>query len=247
MSLNDEQLDMLIRQRIRTELQQIPVPPVDEEWNKFRDFVIKENNRSRRIALKVVVASVALIVMISGSLTLFKPVQAYAFGESIMQIFNHWVGKTTKDKTETINNSSSPPLVQNLGSNIEKQLTLDEAQKIVSFQIAKPKYLPVGTTSPKIFLTNIGTDVYKMRMEYIFRGKTLIFTQQNTAGTVTQGRLYDTDDTIAKNILINGARSTFSTDKGGVNVLTWHLRGLLLQLTGELPKDEFLEIAKSIN
>ncbi|MFZ3372744.1 MAG: DUF4367 domain-containing protein [Desulfitobacteriaceae bacterium] len=34
--------------------------------------------------------------------------------------------------------------------------------------------------------------------------------------------------------------------KNGMNVLTWHQRGLLLQLTGQLLEVEFLKIAQSI-
>lgn len=246
MSLNDEQLDILIKERITKELQQIPIPSVDEEWLKFKSLVKNENKR-RSITPKFLVTAAATVLIIIGSLTLFRPVEANAFGERFMQIFNHLVGKTTKDKTETINNNASnPPLVQNLGTNIEKETTLDEAQKLVYFQIAKPEYLPLGTTSTKVLITNISTEVYKIRMEYNFQGKSIILTQQNTSGIVSQGSLYDTDDTVAKDISINGIPASLFTDKSGVKVLTWHLRGLLLQLTGVLPQDEFLKIAQAI-
>ncbi|KLU60890.1 hypothetical protein CEB3_c28630 [Peptococcaceae bacterium CEB3] len=249
MSLDDEQLESMIRQRLEKEMRQIQVPSVDQAWSKFKDFAVKQQNRRRRVAAKAAVASVMLIVALSTSLTLFRPVQAYAFGEGIMQILNHLVGATTKDKTETIGNgagNAGPPVVKNLGSDVERQVTLDEARKLVPFEIAEPAYLPVGMAPAKISLTNIGKGVYKLRMEYVFRGKTLIFSQQNTSAGVSQGLLYDTDDTKTENIRVNGTQASFSTDKSGVNVLTWHLRGLLLKMTGELPKDTFLAIAKSI-
>jgi len=36
MSINDKELDMYIKERITHELQQIPVPSVDEEWFSLR-------------------------------------------------------------------------------------------------------------------------------------------------------------------------------------------------------------------
>ncbi len=247
--MNDEQLDMHIKECITSELQQITVPSVDKEWNRFRNLVIKEKNNRRIRPGSLIVAAVIVLIMFS-SIALFSPVKANAFGERIIQIFNHLIGKTTQNKTVTINNDDSmskPPLVQNLESNIEKETSLQEAQKSVYFKIAEPKYLPSETETQKVLITNLSPKVYKITIEYISLGRMIILTQQNITGTVSQGNLYDTDDTISRDITINGAQATLLTKKDGMNVLIWHQRGLLLQLTGKLPVEEFLKIAQSIS
>lgn len=249
MSKEDEQLDILIKKRLTKELQQIPIPNVDDEWLKFKSSV-NIGNKRRSITPKFLVAAVATVLIITVSLSLLRPLQANAFGEHFIQIFNHLVGITTRNKTATINNnasSSNPPLAHSLGTDVEKETTLDEAQKIVYFKIAEPKYLPPGTTIQRITITNFSTDVNRITEDYIYQGQLIILTQQNTTGTLSQGSLYDTDDTVAKDITINGVSATLMTEKTGLNVLTWHQRGLLLQLTGQLPVEEFLKIAESIS
>lgn len=249
MRLSDEQLDMLIKERISSELQQIPVPSIDEEWLKFKSIVLNEK-KSRRIMPKSLVAAVAVFILIISTLTLFKPVQAYAFGERFLQMLSHIVGKTSQNKTETINNNSTgmkTPAVNNLGALVEQETTLEEAQKNIYFKIVEPKYLPPGTKSMKITISNLSSDVNRITMNYDFHGQLIIFTQQNTASTVSQGLLYDTDDTVNKDITINGTPATLLQQKNGINVLTWYQRGLLLKLTGQLSTEEFLKIAESIS
>lgn len=248
MSINDKELDMYIKERITHELQQIPVPSVDEEWLKFKSLVITEK-KSHSITPKLLVAAVAVIIIISGSLTLFRPVNANAFGERILQMLNHIVGKTTQNKTETISNNGSgtnTPMLKDLGNNVDKEISLEEAQKSVYFKIAEPKYLPPSITIKKVSIINLSTDINKITIEYILQGKLIILTQQNISGTLSQGLLYDTDDTVAKDVMINGAPATLMKVKNGMNVLTWYHRGLSLQLTGQLLEEEFLKIAQSI-
>lgn len=249
MRLSDEQLDMLIKERITEELQQIPVPSIDEEWLKFKSIVLNEK-KSRRIMPKSLVAAVAVFILIISSLTLFKPVQAYAFGERFLQMLSHVVGKTAQNKTQTINNNSTgtkTPAVNNFGALVEQEANLEEAQKNVYFKIAEPKYLPPRTKTMKITISNLSSDVNRITMNYDVQGQLLIFTQQNTVSTVSQGLLYDTDDTVNKDIAINGTPGTLLQQKNGINVLTWYQRGLLLKLTGQLSTEEFLKIAESIS
>ena len=247
MRLSDEQLDMLVKERIALELQQIPVPSIDEEWLKFKSIVLNEK-KSRRIMPKSLVAAVAVIILIISSLTLFKPVQTYAFGERFLQMLSHLVGMTTENKTETITNDSSgmkTPTVNNLGAIVDNETTLEEAQKAVYFKIAEPKYLPPGTKTEKVSVTNLGADVNRIAINYDVQGQLVIFAQQNTVSTVSQGLLYDTDDTVSKNIMINGTPATLLQQKNRINVLTWYQRGLMLELTSQLSTEEIVKIAES--
>lgn len=248
MSNDDEQLDILIKERITEELQQIPIPPIDEEWLRFKSHV---NNGSKRhsITSKFIVAAVAAIFIITGSMLIFRPIQANAFGEHFLQMLSYLVGKTTQNKTVTINNNSSGtqiPQVNDFGILVDKETTLEEAQKSVYFKIAEPKYLPLGTKTVKISITNLSTDVKRITITYDFQGQLIIFAQENTVSTVSKGLLYDTDDTLNKDITINGMPATILQERDGISLLTWYQRGLLLELTGKLSTKELLKIAESI-
>lgn len=250
MSPNNEEFDMHIKEHITMELHKIPVPSIDEEWDKFKELLARRKNKPWFRTSEFLIAAVAIILIITGSLTLIWPTQANAFGERILQIINHIVGKTTQNKTQTITNNSfgtNTPMVQNLGDHVDKEITLEEAQKSVSFKIAEPKYLPSGTTIKKVSITNLSSDMNRITIDYLFQDQLIIFTQQNTSKTVSQGLLYDTDDTVAKDIMINGSPATLMTEKNGMKVLSWHQSSLLLQLKGQLPEEEFLKIAYSIS
>lgn len=247
MKLSEEELDKLIKEQITLELQQIPAPSVDEEWLKFKHLISKEQ-KSRRNRNSL--AAAAVLVLLLGSLTLFKPDQAYTLGERFWQMLTHMVGETTQNKTETVNNDSSdtkPPEVNNLGALVEQETTLEEAQKKVNFLIVEPKYLPPDTKTEEITLTNLGADVNRISINYSLQGQLIIFTQQNMISSVSQGMLFDTDDSVSQTIRINGASATLLQEKNGMSVLSWYQRGLLLKLMGQLPMADLLKIAESVS
>ncbi|WP_206809769.1 DUF4367 domain-containing protein [Paradesulfitobacterium ferrireducens] len=249
MSLTDEELDRKIKETLTKELEEIPVPPFDEQWEKFKAYFELRQKKKRQLTRRLIAASVVAVVVMTSSLTIFKPVQAFAFGEKIVQIFSQIVGKTTKNVTLTISNDASnmkAPTVNNLGGTTEGETTLEEAQKAVNFKIAVPKYLPPGTTRQKIVLTKIGANITKVWMEYLSQGHLIIFTQQKVEGTVSQGYMYDTDDTVTKEIAINGHPATILISKNAITSLTWYDRGLLFELRGQLSEEECIKIAESI-
>ena len=248
MRLTDEELDQKLKEIITQELEQIPVPPVDEQWEKFKAYFELRQKKKRQFTHRLIAASVAAVVIITSSLTIFKPIQALAFGEKIVQIFSQMVGKTTKNVTLTIRNDASEmkaPTVNNLGGTLDGETTLEEAQKSVDFKIVEPKYLPSGTTRQKLVLSKLGVNITKIRMEYLSQGHLIIFTQQKVEGKVSQGYMYDTDDTVAKDLVINGNPATLLISKDTITLLTWYNRGLLFELRGQLSEEEFVRIAES--
>lgn len=248
MNFNDEKLERMIHQHINEELEQIPELMINEEWLKFKKTVETDHKNFNRIT-RALVAAAAIIVITVGSLALWNPGQANAVGERFTQMFNHIVGKTTKNKTETsgVNLSGAKmPSAQNIGDNVEKKTTLEEAQKTVYFKIAEPKNLP-GATINNMTISNLGADISKIRIEYLYNGQLLVLLQQNTSGTSSESLLYDTDDTVEIDVTINDSPAILLTSKNGVKRLTWQMRGLMLQLTGNLPQEEFLKIAQSIS
>ncbi len=111
------------------------------------------------------------------------------------------------------------PTVNNFGVLVDKETTLKEAQKTVYFKIAEPKYLPPGTKTVKNSITNLSADVNRITINYDVQGQLLILSQQNSVSTVSQGLLYDTDDTVNKDITINGTPATLLQEKNGMQMV----------------------------
>ncbi|WP_243454415.1 DUF4367 domain-containing protein [Desulfosporosinus fructosivorans] len=73
------------------------------------------------------------------------------------------------------------------------------------------------------------------------------FTQQNNASGTSRGTIYDTEDTVVKDLIVNGNPAMIFLHKNGLDTLTWKLRDLILEITGKLTEEEITKMANSIN
>ncbi|MGC7869995.1 DUF4367 domain-containing protein [Desulfosporosinus sp. SYSU MS00001] len=252
MALSEEELEQLIVSQLSKELtSDIDIPDIEEQWQNIKQKIVVDNKITHkgntRLTRKRVVFAAAAILLSIASLN-FLSYNANAFGNKIAEYYNHIVGKTTQDKTETFRqpNDPAPPKVQNLSANEEKEVTLEQAQSSVPFKLVIPNYLPEGTKTKRVLLTPLGSDVYQVSIEYNISNQLIIFSQQNSANGVSRGSLYDTDDTTVKNLTINGYPATLFMSKNSVNTIEWQDRGLILQIRGIITEENMTKIANSI-
>lgn len=250
MALSEKELERIIESHLTEELDaNIEVPDVNNQWQKIKDQILKDNQPIRKThsnLKRIIVAATVLIII--GSINFLYPNNANAVGGKIAKFFNYIVGKTTQNKTEIYKqpNDSGIPKVQNLGSNTEKEITLDQAQTTVPFKLVTPSYLPPGVKTRRIVLTSLGADVYQVSTEYNFNEQVIVFNQQNSANGTSRGSLYDTDDTVVRDLSVNGGPAIILMNKNGINTLNWQSRGLMLQIRGKVSEDEIIKIADSI-
>ncbi|WP_434511822.1 DUF4367 domain-containing protein [Desulfitobacterium sp. AusDCA] len=252
MALSEHELEELMIEATSKELKSIKVPNIDEQWTKFQKNLQLENNMTLKIVhhninyKKMTWAAVILIII--SSIVAFKPISTVAFGEQFIKLYNFIVGKTTKNQTESYQRtpSSDMPMVQDLGTNEEKELTFEEAKSTTPYKLAIPNYLPEGTKEQKVIATSIDSNIRKITIQYMIDGNMIEFEQSNTGRAASRGSLYDTDDTVLKELTINGATATLLTHKTGISTLNWEMRGLLLQLTGKISSEELVKMAESI-
>lgn len=251
MALSDEELDQLIHGHIKSELNEIKLPNIDEQWDKVRNVLLEESISkipSKKLFTLKRLTWVAALLIIAGAFSFIHPSNANAFGERIVEFFNYVVGKTTQNKTESYKQPGEPKLslVENMGGNIEKEINLEEAEKIVSNKLAQPKYLPSGAMLKRVVLMDLGPDIHRIIMEYDFNNTIIIFSQVNSGTGSSKGSMYDTDDTQAKDLSINGSPASLYISKNGMAILNWQSRGLVLQLTGKVTEEEIIKIANSV-
>ncbi|KGK91209.1 hypothetical protein DP73_04365 [Desulfosporosinus sp. HMP52] len=253
MALSEKELERIIKSHVSKELDAaIEVPNIDDQWKKIKQQILEtesipttEKPFSKR--KRIVVAATILISI--GSINFLYPHNANALGGKIGEFFAYIVGKTTKNQTETYKQSKDPeiPKIQNLGSNIEKEVSLNQAQAEVPFKLAIPSYLPPEAKTSRVVLTSLGTDVNEVTIEYSYNDIVIVFSQQNCASGTSRGSVYDTDDTVVKDLTVNGSPAILYLSKNSISTLNWQTRGLLLQITGKINETEILKIANSIN
>jgi len=59
--------------------------------------------------------------------------------------------------------------------------------------------------------------------------------------------LYDTDDATVVDLDINGKPGYQIRTKDGVTTIVWRETGLILELSGKLPEDQLIKVARSVN
>lgn len=253
MGVSEKELERIIKSHLSKELDAaVEVPNIDDQWQKIKKQILETENitttkKTFSNRKKIVIAATILISI--GSINFLYPHNANALGGKIGEFFAYLVGKTTQNQTETYKQVKDPdtPKIQNLGSNIEKEVTLDQAQAEVPFKLAIPSYLPPEAKTSRVVLTSLGTDVYEVTIEYNYKDIVIVFSQQNSANGTSRGSVYDTEDTVVKDLTVNGSPAILYLSKNSISTLNWQTRGLLLQITGKINETEISKIATSIN
>ena len=239
-------LDILIKETLEREMSEIEVPSVDEAWSEFVKLSgIKQRRPFWHSKLTWAVAAVLILAL--G--VLYHPATTVAFGDKFIRtIKDFFIGQTTKNRQITYSVANQPPVpvVKDLGTNVDKEITLEDAKKTVPYPIATPSYLPEGAVLSKVLLMQSGP-MYRLTLQYGWQQKYLTITEQNIVGQMSMGLLYDTDDTKIKDIELNGSKEQLFQSKNGDFSLMWKIRGLHLELRSNLPEAELLNIIKSIN
>lgn len=246
MAQTESPLDEYIREKISSEINAIEVPNIDEQWAKFQKQIQLEEVKDNPIKRYRKIAWVSVFILILSTI-LLKPTYTQAFGEKFIELFSVFVGRTTKNQTEVYYTPSpGTPSVQDLGTNIEREVSLEEVQSMISYMLCLPNYLPEGSSVNKILLTTLGTNLEKVTIQYMIESNLLIFEQSNSGTASSRGSLLDTDDTQVEQVNIAGVPATLFVHKSGLNTLNWQSKGLLFQLTGKISSEELIKITSSI-
>lgn len=253
MAYSELEFEKKIKEQIAKELANtIEVPPFEEQWAKVKAELLKETTpvkpELKRFKLRKL-AWIAVALMVIGSFSIINPTVANGFGNKIVEFFNFAVGKTTRNQAETYKNPNEPnvpPDVNSVDVPQAKEVSLAEAQALVSTTLAIPSYLPPEMKLRRALFTNLDTGFYNLSIEYELNGNVIVFEQTRIAKATSRGTLYDTDDTVVKDLIINGNPAVLYINKNGMNTINWQLRGLLLRISGKLDQEELQKMAQSI-
>lgn len=253
MAYSEIEFQKKIKEQIAKELANtIEVPPFEEQWAKVKAELLKESTpvkpEPKKFKLQKL-AWIAVVLMVIGSFSMISPNAANGFGSKIVEFFNYAVGKTTRNQAVTYKNPNEPnvpPDVNKVDVPQAKEVSLAEAQALISTNLAVPSYLPPGMKFRRAMFTNLSNGFYTLAIEYELNGNVIIFEQERIAKATSMGTLYDTDDTVVEDLVINGNPAVLFSNKNGMNTINWQLRGLLLHITGKVGQEELQKMAQSI-
>lgn len=250
MRYTDDELDEILKVLIKKEVESVEVPPVDEQWKKFKQrYGITDTPRSKylnKLKSKTFWA-VAIVLMVIG-ISLFQPLSAAAFGNRIMKIFYAVTGKTTHNIVISEKRSGDIPQVGDANiSQPPREVSLEEVKKLINFLLAEPKYLPEGTKLEKVIFSQVHSDIFRVIMTYDKNGVKVNLKQGNLFGENSESYLYDSDDSQVKILDLNGKLAHLIKSKDGSNTVIWHSRGLFFELESKIDESELIKIADSIN
>lgn len=239
----DDKLGQQIRKELLRKASEIELPPVNEQWE---EFVRRYGIHQKRMKRKYLISAAAILLLVM-SVSFLKPSTASALGEMLYNSIKIFLGGSLYNINTVQKENPAPPVVQRNQVSSEKELTLDEVQKLVYFNVAKPHYLPQGIELKKIHLTHAAGDSYSIEIEYSGDNQFLTMIQNNIIGNHGGSFLYDSDDANVSTVDINGSEGYLIRTKDGTSIIRWAMRGLEIELIGKIEEAELIEIAKSVS
>lgn len=241
--------DLKIKQAVQENMNNTPQMPFseDETWRmiqkKMRKGSFKERTRLSKLSL--IVASIIFVFS-------FVQVQSgNAFGWLTKYVFKTQGTITSIESSNNISTEKgipSPDEAKNLSIvKRTEHMNIAEAQKVSSFKIVTPKYIPEGFTLNDVLVviegenkSNEVTLLYKKGEELLSIKQLYVDNQYgNTFGV-------DNEDTIVKEVEIFNQKATFINFKDNTKTLFWDNTQLHFRIDSSLSENENLKIAQSM-
>lgn len=240
----EDKLGQQIRKDLLREASEIEVPSVQAQWEDYaRRYGVPKKRKNLFRKATLTAAAVLLIVI---SVSFLRPSTASALGGRLINSLKVFLGGSLYNVNTVQKGNSAPPVIERNELSSEKEVTLDEVEKIVYFSLAKPHYLPQGTELKKVLLTQGMEDSYSIKMEYSLNNQPLRIIQNNLVTSNNGSFLYDSDDAQVRKIDINGKEGHLIKTKDGTLILRWEMRGLGIELIGKIEEEELIKVARSV-
>jgi len=236
---SEKRLEELISEVMKNRLESHN-PDLGQVWKKISKEL--KRRKRRRVAVKFL-ACAAVAVLCFGAFSLYlEPVKALnkKLWYSFSMIFQENIATILMGNTDGAH--TKPPDTKD--KPVEE--TLLEVAKKCPFRLKLPQYLPPVYQLDKIYYTEFGKRGAQVTLQYKSVNSSLVFTQVY-AEQQGMGYSYDTDDTIVKDVKINGSSGKlFIREKDNFTQLIWADGEIHYRLGGVIAPEEAKRIAASL-
>jgi hypothetical protein len=129
----------------------------------------------------------------------------------------------------------------------EKIVSLEEARSTSPFHITIPQYVPNGYKLDQIKFQKMVKDTTMVSTKYSHPNSNyFLISEMNAPDGYVQGYVYDIEDAIVQDIMIENSKGKIITFKNGSIKITWIRQGIIYEMEGKVLKEDALRIVESL-
>lgn len=240
-----------ILEMVKKKYEEAPEPPIDKEetWKMIRNSMRTSATAKSRTAFRVnyrLALPVLLCVVIVGVFA-FPNSKGYTM-KWLSQYF--MIAKEHTLQIMGFNNRTEPKGIPGIAKveeiSITEELPLGEAVARSPFDIVIPNLAGMQLESAKIKYTNSNKDVSVLSLLYTWQGKTVTINEEYNKDRRINSKTVDTEDSVVKQLDINGLQGTLLNFKNGINQVEILYADTKITIRGELSGEELTQIAYSL-
>ncbi len=223
-------------------------PAANEMWQRINRRLQVEEAR-RKLKFKKFAAVAGLLIILGIGIFTVEPERTSAIGNFVSRVFR--LDGRGPVKNVLFSYSREPdeagPAVKEIATITPVTTTLEEARKKATFKILIPAYLPPGFSLKEVTWEKIRNPSYRVTLNYQGpQGGFLSISQQNLLGEMGAGYMYDSEDTLVEEVIIQGSPATLTISKNKLARIFWLNQNVSFELFGQISKNEILKVVKSL-
>ncbi len=254
---SDSELEQIIKEAIRKEVESAVPPPLEESWAKFEKKLQEREKALQKTKKKSLLfklaASAGIIMVLTTAFAVSTPENARAIGEKILYSVETLLGGTQMNVRTGYKHSEPgqlPPPEEGFSElplEKEKIISLEEMKKISPFPVLVPGYIPAGYTLDHIEFQPMAEPLAKISLLYNnSNGNEIVLEEINVPNGYVQGHGYDIEDAVTEDIKVGKNTGQLFLFKDESLRMTWINNSVLFTLNGKVSKKEALKIAESM-
>jgi len=243
--------DSLVKELVKERICEMPHPPKEAVWEQLRTRLSQERKKEKRIRIlkQLRPAFVACLVIIFLTVIYSDPsTHVAAFTNRIIKS----IVEITQD-TIKIHKKVDPAAEKSdylFGRDIDDP-RLGEAQKKVHFRLFIPEYIPEAFELSSVDVLNKNTKKETVTLLYINSNSDKkdcfeIIQRSYSDGTSVTMNIKKDESTKIENLTVDGIEYTLISHEKNLNGLLWDTDNIGYEISGNISRDDIIEIAKSM-
>lgn len=255
MTKNNNEIDLLIKEVIQSEIENIPPPmPVNKAWEQLETKLNAQQSYSKRLPFYKYKMFYAVAIILISLIIFISPQTSGAYSK-LVEVFQNVQENVTQlfikvsDKApsgEELSLSDDIYMIEE-PEMVSYEMSIEDAQQETSFIIKQPKFVPEG-----YILENV--TVFKSQIELSneiflnYSGKKGNFdiNQKLLEESFSGGVTINNDDAQIDSVDIQGLSASLLQYHSGFLELIWVTESHYYSISGTLSRDEIIEIAESM-
>jgi hypothetical protein len=245
-------LDSLMKELVEERICEMPHPPKEEVWEQLTVRLRKKRREERRInafkRLKPVLAACMVIIFLAVLYVNPKTQVAAITDKMIKRIVE--ITQDTVKVYKKVDSTAAEKTDYLFGRDIEDP-RIGEAQKKVHFRLFIPEYIPEGFELDSVDILNKNEKKETVTFLYVNSNSSKkdcfeIIQRSYSEDTSVTMNINKGANTKIENLTLDGIEYTLINHEKDLNGLLWDTDNIGCEISGNISRDDIIEIAKSM-